>query len=256
MLDGLKVYLSVPNCVFVAAMNQQLVVDAVAQRFRRESTSAGGELELGLSEIRAEAYLEKICNDVERLVPPRSAANLFKAWLPERIAVRTLDALIDQDGNEIRCLPPNPRRLKSLANVYHRLTEQLSENDLENRQVIRSLIVCAYTYRFHAELFQRLEFTPDLFRLLCRWIDGEVSTNPDGQSPIAGQLPGFLRALRLPEEVAQIDEAGPVRKTHARSSFPDPYATNMYWIAPLIRVSRITQDDIEFVLPLFREKRT
>ena len=69
LLEGLKIYLTLDNCVFVLGMNQKAIEEAIAQRMSassdarpREATQGDGE-----SAMRAAAYMEKLCQNVWRL---------------------------------------------------------------------------------------------------------------------------------------------------------------------------------------------
>jgi predicted KAP-like P-loop ATPase len=63
LLEGLKIYLNLKNCVFVLAMNQQIVIKAIASAMKKDDDDARVRLE-------AEAYLEKLCANIWRLPPP------------------------------------------------------------------------------------------------------------------------------------------------------------------------------------------
>ena len=53
LLEGLKIYLTLDNCVFVLGMNQKAIEEAIAKRMRVESDDD--------PTMRAAAYMEKLC---------------------------------------------------------------------------------------------------------------------------------------------------------------------------------------------------
>jgi hypothetical protein len=54
LLEGLKIYLSIPNCVFVLGMNERILIDAI-----REEVSAPKDASVDELKLRASHYLEK-----------------------------------------------------------------------------------------------------------------------------------------------------------------------------------------------------
>ena len=71
LLEGLKIYLSIPQCVFVLGMNERILVDAL-----RDEVSAPKDAKPEELKLRAAHYLEKICSDIYRLPLPNSPAKL------------------------------------------------------------------------------------------------------------------------------------------------------------------------------------
>ena len=115
LLEGLKIYLTLDNCVFVLGMNQKAIEEAIAQRMSassgtsnwagRLSRSIGDAIAQQMSEssdtrpreatqgdgesaMRAAAYMEKLCQNVWRLPAVRE---------PEQMLCRLLEKTIE-DG--------------------------------------------------------------------------------------------------------------------------------------------------------------
>ena len=65
LLEGLKIYLTLDNCVFVLGMNQKAIEEAIGAQISNEDSR----------KERATAYMEKLCQNVWRLPaipdPPR-----------------------------------------------------------------------------------------------------------------------------------------------------------------------------------------
>jgi len=72
LLEGLKIYLSIPNCVFVLGTNERMLVDAICEEISAPRDTTPEELKL-----RAAHYFEKICTDIYRLPLPNNALELL-----------------------------------------------------------------------------------------------------------------------------------------------------------------------------------
>lgn len=243
LLEGLKVYLGLKNCVFILGMNQQLVVDAIAACIPKELSPADAKQKEGNFRVRAEAYLEKLCTDIERLVPPADSITLLAGWLTPGTLQANLVAAATFNSQIARCLPPNPRRIKALANALNNwwpMVEALP-NPAAITTKIQCLLVITYVYQFHSEIFQRWQFNPSFYTHLKDW-----SVNPWPQS-VDGKVkdwPGYFAALQLPETAELGSSTSPTPLTKRTSTFPDPYAANVFWIAPLIANANLTETDM------------
>ena len=147
LLEGLKVYLTLDNCVFVLGMNQKAIEEAIAQRMK-----AGADDDAN-ARLRAAAYMEKLCQNVWRLPAVREPDQVLCELLKETIkdeAVRGyirrgLSVPVAGEGaspSTHQCVPPNPRRLKGLANLIGRLSLRLPSHEvgLGNEAMILELI--------------------------------------------------------------------------------------------------------------------
>ena len=131
LLEGLKIYLTLDNCVFVLGMNQKAIEEAIAQRMQTET---GGN-----PTMRAAAYMEKLCQNVWRLPAVRKPEQALCELLKETIKDKAVRGYIRQglsvpvpgEGtppSTYQCVPPNPRRLKGLANLIGRLSSPIAES--------------------------------------------------------------------------------------------------------------------------------
>lgn len=235
LLEGLKIYLHLDNCVFVLGMNQRAVEDAIASRLPKSL-----ENQDNIARIRAAAYLEKICQNVWRLPLPEEPAKILQGWIGNQITAHGANpgidlnqlnqifdtALKDNGGESLRCLPPNPRKLKGLANFLLRHLDLLpSSIDLAMQaKEFRRLLVVAYVFQFHHDLFVRWQYEPKLYDLLLTWLRNELQ---DDARPV------FLKSLQLPErQVVDSTTATPAYST--QPNYPDPGEANLFWIAPLL----------------------
>ena len=154
LLEGLKIYLTLDNCVFVLGMNQKAIEEAIAQRMKAES---GDD-----PTMRAAAYMEKLCQNVWRLPAVRQPAQVLHDLLKETVESENVRDWIKRavEAPEHPCLPPNPRRLKGLANLIGRLSTRLpsqngASDDPETIYEAQHLVIVAYIYQFHHDLHVR-----------------------------------------------------------------------------------------------------
>ena len=228
LLEGLKVYLTLDNCVFVLGLNQKAVEGAIANRLAGGLTDEDARRD---AQARAASYLEKICQNVWHLPIPDAPGQLLcelvadggdvpshrVGWLKEVVGQR-------------RCLPPNPRKLKGLANLVVRLFARLPSHidegrDNLGREAVQNLLMVAYIHQFHHDLYVRWQANPeDLYDAIGKWCRGD-------EPALA-----VLQALQLPVAPASggpedaEGEAGIDQNT-----FPDPTAANVFWIQDIVR---------------------
>ena len=221
LLEGLKIYLNLPNCVFVLGMNQQVVTEAIAERLKKDEKDTTVLL-------RAEAYLEKLCSNIWRLPLPSDPVGYFIGLVDDPTARIALAAARTTGAGQTSgpsFLPPNPRRLRSLANVYNRLRHN-AVNDTYTSDINLRLLVVAYIYQFHSELFQRWHYDTNFFNKMRSW-----SSNGAAEEKAE---PYFYR-LSLPTQL-KVDTASPTPSSGGvESRFPDPAAPGIFWIAPLLQ---------------------
>ena len=246
LLEGLKVYLGLKNCVFIVGMNQQIVVEAIAANLPQELSQYSNEHKKAAMCIRGEAYLEKICSHIERLQPPADAVRFLTDLVEDpHLRVELVNAAA---GFNVPFLPPNPRRIKALANTVNNWAGLIAWGTDPLREIkAKSLLILAYVYQFHGELFQRWQFTPSFYSQLNSWATeswGGKDTN---------DWPDYLATLRLPHKVTPFDHGSTeVPQVRSTSTYPDPYATDMFWIAPFMSMADLTEQDINPVLQLIK----
>lgn len=250
LLEGLKIYLHVPNCVFVLGMNEQTLVDALTTKLPSAKDTASSTLQL-----RAAHYLEKICTDISRLPPPPDPPQHLGGWLAN---AEQREALILMTAN-LQCLPPNPRRLKALANQWWRFERRVPwPADGANQEIWATrVLVAAYIYQFHRDLWERWRFQPGFWKELIAWCCGEqrwqtgamtIGYASDGtQVPTPVPPADWVGSLKLPERRSIQGD----NDNFWSSSYPDPNAIEIFWIAPLIRAKRDYLAEQDF-LPLLK----
>ncbi len=149
LLEGLKVYLTLNNCVFVLGLNQKAVEGAIASRLAGGLTDENARQD---AQVRAASYLEKICQNVWHLPTVEAPGQLLCEFIDADNSVVEHQTRWLREIVEARpCVPPNPRKLKGLANLVVRLCARLP-NDLEasqgnaGRGEMRKLLVVAYVH--------------------------------------------------------------------------------------------------------------
>lgn len=248
LLEGLKIYLNVPRCVFVIGMNEQTLVDAIAKEL-----AVPKEVPHAVVQLRAAHYLEKICTNVFRLPPPPDPPRHLGDWLNDDDQRQALRMAI----GKLNCLPPNPRRLKALANQWSRFIVRVpwpDTNDEQEALAVR-VLVAAYIYQFHRDLWERWCFQPGFWEQIKAWCCGEIADRLSITASAAGesiverlqvQPPEWIGALRLPER--RLPSQGDNEAWG--SNYPDPNAIEIFWIAPLVWKHRaiLVSDDFDALL--------
>lgn len=221
LLDSLKVYLDLNNCVFVLGLNQQAVQDAIA-----------GKLGDGCSK-KANAYLEKICQNVWRLPLIGSPGHAVCQWVSDEFLARNLSEVFKQyDEQDKQLLPPNPRKLKGFANLINRNSDvgrglfersALNSDILEEQNMLRlkMWVVALYFYQFFPDLFVKWRYSPGFFDDLRQWILGEKEVGKDFDDIILTHS-------------YSTDLTRPVPAYMASNNYPDPSSPQVLWVSVLI----------------------
>ena len=216
LLEGLKIYLTLDNCVFILGMNQKAIEDAIGSQMRATADNP---------KSRAAAYMEKLCQNVWQLPAIQEPGEVLYGLLEQTVESERARVLIRAAVRGFPCLPPNPRRLKGLANLIGRLVPRLPpESGLTGGAAVieaRMLVIVASIYQFHPELYIRWEAELDFYERildLCRGTELEI--------PV-------LQSLVLPQRISE-EGRGPTPGDEHESTYPDPTETNVFWIQSLI----------------------
>lgn len=143
------------------------------------------------------------------------------------------------------CLPPNPRRLKGLANLIGRLSIHLP-TPAEGAEAVREtqiLMVVAYIYQFHHDLYVRWEADLSLYDKIYDW-----SVNNQGHD--------LFESMILPQREADADPGTPTPQRDYEGTYPDPADARVFWMQPLIRHLGSEVNADQFRPYLYREDRT
>ncbi len=232
LLEGLKIYLSIPNCVFVLGMNERILIDAI-----REEVSAPKDTSVDELKLRASHYLEKICTDIHRLSLPSKPDELLTGWF--RDAEQRQALLVAMA--DVCCLPPNPRRLKALANQWARFAACVpfpTEDQQRNVWAVR-VLVATYIHQFHRDLWERWCFNKEFWNEIKAWCMGEREkpSSESSQSSTAEKIalrgPEWAGALKLIDKV--VDSGDSQSPPIWKPGFVNPGDIEIFWISSLIR---------------------
>lgn len=216
LLEGLKIYLTLDNCVFILGMNQKAIEDAIGSQMGATT---------GSPKSRAAAYMEKLCQNVWQLPAIRNPGEVLHSLLEQTVESERVRTWIREAVGRFSCLPPNPRRLKGLANMIGRLAPRLPPESVLTAETAiieaRILMIVASIYQFHPELYIRWEADLDFYKRIFDRCNSDESNIP------------VLQSLVLPEQGSETGTE-PTPGNERESTYPDPTATNVFWIQPLI----------------------
>lgn len=216
LLEGIKTWLDLPSCVFLLGVNRRELRRAISSQLlpvpghsvllqKADIRDSQRDAERDAA-ARADEYMEKLCHhcwpvpllDVwQRLVYlekclstlPRMVFNDVKAFLPQKPDAYTHIAPLDP----ALLLPPNPRRIKALAN---RLRYLLGRNDRKpagsslplNPDNLACAWFAAVASVMYSELFRMIQDEPALIIPLIRHCQGRAT---------AAELPKCISQLDL-----------------------------------------------------------
>jgi len=167
LLEGIKVYLNLNNCVVLFGMDQRQIEKALSESLKLSNETQASH--------RAREYLEKICQDVHYIPLPdqQKKAAFFMQRLRElehpqsNVVLDELDAALQMYD----CLPANPRKIKILVNRVALMLRQLKpetlvfrpfegrEEDGINRQFALLLSVAIF-HCYHPSIYEQLNKQP------------------------------------------------------------------------------------------------
>jgi hypothetical protein len=246
LLEGIKIYLNLPSCVFVLGMNQGIIERAIAKHLKAEGDEKGRA-------VVAREYLEKLCQDIWHLPALQEADtdNFVHHCLQDEVqdaagkrlenALKNLPAL-RQVIRAARCLPTNPRKIKAFANVLRRYRnsacyeQRIKDGGIAHALACRAdrlMVLVACLYVFHPELYRIVEAYPEYIVEVAKWARGQASEHKllealeRVQAPRkATAAPGTQPEPASPDEVSLVP------------AFPDPIRGNVFRIQSLLEQIR------------------
>lgn len=238
LLEGIKIYLNLPNCVFVLGVNQSVIENQIASQLK--TTDDPKHL--------AREYLEKICRNFWPLPAYPPVDDLVRLWLNK---IRDGDNKTRPPGDQIEgnyvgriaaeikkfdCLPHNPRKIKAYTNTlaiflarpgWNRSSGH-GDDDYLNSGLC---IFLAYLAHFFPDMYRVLSHQPAFFELIHEWC--ETPSPKEGTETPA--LHETFRGVRLAWNVtgALASEAVPIT-TGFKSAFRDPARGNVFRAQALV----------------------
>jgi len=234
LLEGIKIYLNLPNCVFVLGMNQEIIEGAVAEHLPQPD-----EADPWPRRRMAKRYLEKLCQNIWHVPLVEEPAELTSHYLEGLEPIQSVPVcqVLESYPNS---LPPVPRKIKGFANLLIRFEGHLqrvqSEAGTEHIRPFEQsspprwaglVIVHAYLYHFHHRLYRLLwKEGREFWRELFEWCQGRPTR--------LERHMGSMRLRRMPEELVSDKAPTPESTGPLVLQFHDPAADDVFHVAPLI----------------------
>jgi hypothetical protein len=215
LLEGIKVYLNLKNCVVIFGMDQRQIENSLRKALNLKDGSSDGD-------HHAREYLEKICQDIYHLPLPdqdQKSKYLLKL-LTELNLGATPQPHLDELEKVLRhydCLPANPRKIKALVNrlavmlkkldpfpsLNNPLPANLSSEFLQKGLKLEYgiLISIAIIYTFHRRLNEQLAKNPSYINSVIAFAKtpNAESTAPNPvHEPMSDIKPSFNGTDDLP----------------------------------------------------------
>ncbi len=184
LLEGIKLFLNLDNCVFVLAINQRVIEEAIAKRPGAPQDDA---------KRWAREYLEKLCQDIWQLPLDRDVSRMLACWIVPTDTEKTdwwraRVAAIAKVVTEYRVLPFNARKVKAWCRVVARMLEAREpvwaetppldpSHPLFQQSAEALLVVGAWLYHFEPEIFHHLVAGQDDY---WQFLINEFTPTPTG----------------------------------------------------------------------------
>ncbi|NJA06288.1 hypothetical protein HC024_11230 [Methylococcaceae bacterium WWC4] len=216
LLEGIKVYLNLRNCVVVFGMDQRQIENSLRKALNLKEGSNDGD-------HHAREYLEKICQDIYHLpIPDKLQKSAYLYDLLKNLELNGTSPQQKTHRDELKkvfdnydCLPANPRKIKALVNrlaaVFRKLTilpvvapsstpSTLISKGLKSEYGL--LAVSAITYTFHRSLNEQLAKNPTYISTLIGYAKNPTPATGNSPDPIyepmRSLIPSFNGTADLP----------------------------------------------------------
>lgn len=172
LLEGIKIYLDLDNCVFVIGMNQRVLEMALAKRWAEahkflivEDDGANKRI-VAQAHSYAREYLEKICQNLWHL-PTLKDPHIFLSGLLWD-DLKKYDRTLPEDDAFREAIPGNPRQIKALSNLFQRVLGRRKEAT----NMHAAMIMCSLHY-FHQPIYRLVLAHKDFYQqVLYQWAKG------------------------------------------------------------------------------------
>lgn len=221
LLEGIKIYLNLSNCVFVLGLNAREVQRAIEKHIP-------GVDDADHKAARAAEYLEKICAFTVRIPYPSGdqlrilLKHLWAEAVPDRMAQDFIEAISGWVCRH-RSLPPNARKIKAWVNAVLGIAWQhcpilaAISGDINGKRAAWAhltaeagrLALAASLHAFHPELYRRLQVNSMAIETLLIWAAGENFPKPESKS---ADGPATATGLRLGDPLAA--DLNRLQRTH------------------------------------------
>lgn len=171
LMEGIKIYLNLPSCVFILGMNQKIIEEAITAHMPKTEDDRYART------LKAREYLEKICQTVIHLPLVSDPERLLASFIEGIEGNHHITAVVKSS----RALPANPRKIKAFANSVRRSGDKFAERlalktEMEQVRTSELLVMIVCLYQFHPDLYRVLEAEPKFYEEIRRWANGNKST--------------------------------------------------------------------------------
>lgn len=260
ILEAIKVYLNLNNCVFVLGMDINAMDKIIVRQhkddleiFEKFEGDEGRRAERIISQVKhhARLYLEKICQDIYFLPVPSSdiREQFFKNLLHDKLTGDTtlVDELM-QIVSSYSILPPFPRSVKIYANIIITFLNQdsIKKYASESEEGRKHFLMLTYLYAFHLELYHLCVNFKGFYNAFYDYCQKPTSDNKDGIHPELRHIKVFASTLDSSTQMenAMSGKSEEPSKTDSVSSYPYENLRQVLWIGKLVK--DILPGDITF----------
>lgn len=222
ILEGIKIYLSLPNVVFVLGMDPRLIERAIAQSLEHIDESKRKAL--------AKEYMEKICQSTHHLdlvlKPHELLQHSFGKSGDPHFRGRLFKIV-----EEFNVMPANPRKIKAFAHTLSRFMYCSNTADNEalgeglNRQAGITVMLAAI-YHFHTPLYKQLQADHRFYALILEFAENLIVKHRAFENIDIGEPPA--------EEDTSSPTPSPT-KSNYNLDYPEPGDDRSFRIRRLIR---------------------
>jgi hypothetical protein len=212
VLESLKLFLGESRCVFVLALDVDVLAAAAANKFAGALSGAPGEAASGM------AYLDKIVQ-FPFFLPEVDFETLRTAYAPHA-PLSGADSAAFWDLLQIE-LGTNPRRVKRFLNmlnltmlIYRRSIGAAEDDELRVDTLLFTELLLIRSR--HRDFYHALSREPDYWRLL-EGFAAVAMRRPAQRDTLVSQLPPPLRRFTQDEQLLRLLEAGLGMYDHPRA---------------------------------------
>lgn len=247
LLEGIKIYLNIPSCIFVLGINQREVERAIAETLSDKLSERVEE--------RASEYLEKICSVIWKLplINPKTRADVAAHWLGDpsgltgktnkltKETVAAIRQVIEMTG----CIPANPRKIKAFSNCLRHLAGAADGTAQSGRELAirpeqaRALVLAAGIYQFHPKLLRFLQgYGSRFYQRLLSWAEDPTREGNTLHEAFKDLIPmqsreGSRQSSRN-EGTPQLEAATRSGSNSMQELFCDPSSASVFYLHPLL----------------------
>ena len=224
LMEGIKVYLNLQNCIVVFGMDQRQVEQALVKALQLDKNYEFIDQKAERSKLiahQAQEYLEKICQDIYHIpVPDHNAKTYYFTKLLSLLETGKDKLQHERELKKVLkkydCLPANPRKIKALVNristVIHHCNildncEKISQ-DIKIRRDYTLLVALTVIHTFHRRVHEQLEKNPKFINVVIGYAkddNTEISDLPTKYEPMKDIIPSFSDGADLPRNPSDIN---------------------------------------------------